>query len=70
MFAPKGTPEAMIKRMRDTFAEALSAPDVAEKIKALDMTVVASTSAEAAQVLSADSKKWGEVARRIKLGLD
>jgi tripartite-type tricarboxylate transporter receptor subunit TctC len=70
MFAPKGTPEAMIKRMRDTFAEALTAPDVAEKIKALDMTVVASASAEAAQVLSADSKKWGEVARRIKLGLD
>ncbi len=70
MFAPKGTPEAMVKRMRDTFAEALTAPDVAEKIKALDMTVVASTSAEAAKVLSADSKKWGEVARRIKLGLD
>ena len=27
MFAPKGTPEAMVKRMRDTFAEALTAPE-------------------------------------------
>jgi hypothetical protein len=32
--------------------------------------VVGSTPAEAARSLAADATKWGEVARRIKLGLD
>jgi hypothetical protein len=31
---------------------------------------VGSTPAEAAALLAADSKKWGEIARRIQLGLD
>ena len=44
--------------------------DVIEKLKASDQDVVASTPAEAARTLAEDSKKWGEVARRIKLGLD
>jgi tripartite-type tricarboxylate transporter receptor subunit TctC len=70
MFAPKGTPEAIITKMRDAFADALKSPDVVEKIKAADMTVVATTPAEAAKILAADSKKWGEVARRVSLGLD
>ncbi|MFO1287483.1 MAG: hypothetical protein U1F49_13740 [Rubrivivax sp.] len=41
-----------------------------EKLRAGDQIVVGSTSAEAARMLAADSQKWGEVARRIKLGLD
>ncbi len=70
MFAPKGTPEAIVTRFRQAFVEALQAPDVVEKLKAGDQVVVASTPAEAARALAADSQKWGEVARRIKLGLD
>ena len=70
MFAPRGTPEAIVARMRGAFVDALKAPDVAEKLKAGDQVVVGSTAAEAARVLAADSQKWGEVARRIKLGLD
>ncbi len=70
MYAPKGTPDALVQKMRTTFAEALRAPDVVEKIKAADMTVVATTSAEAVTILADDSKKWGAVARKINLGLD
>lgn len=62
MYAPKGTPDAM--------AEALTAPDVVDKLKASDQVVVASTPAQAATQLAVDFKKWGEVARRINLGLD
>lgn len=70
LYAPKGVPEAIVMRLRQAFVDALGAPDVVARLKAGDQTVVASTPAQAATVLAADSKKWGEVVRRIKLGLD
>ena len=70
MYAPRATPEALVARFRQAFVDALRSPDVVEKLKASDQTVVASTPAEAARSLAADSLNWGAVARRIKLGLD
>jgi tripartite-type tricarboxylate transporter receptor subunit TctC len=70
MMAPAGTPPALIERMRQAFGDALRAPDVTEKLRAVDQLVVAGTPAEAAALLAADHRKWGEVARRIQLGLD
>ena len=70
MWAPKGVPEPVLTRFRQAFVEALNAPDLVEKLKAGDQTVVGSSAADAAATLSADSKKWGAVARRIQLGLD
>jgi len=70
LFAPRGVPDAIVGRFRQAFVDALHAPDVVEKLRAGDQTVVGSTPAEAATVLAADSKKWGAVARRIQLGLD
>ena len=70
MFAPRGVPDAITARFRQSFLDALNAPDVGEKLKAGDQTVVGSTPAEAAARMAADSRKWGEVARRIQLGLD
>jgi tripartite-type tricarboxylate transporter receptor subunit TctC len=68
--APRGTPEPIVARMRQVMAEALKAPDVTEKLRAGDQIVVANTPAEAAAMLAADNRKWGEVVRRIQLGLD
>jgi len=70
MFAPRATPEAIVARFRQAFIDALKAPDVLAKLEAGDQSVVGSTPAEAAARLAADAKKWGEVARRISLGLD
>jgi len=70
MFAPRGTPQPIVDQFRQAFVDALATPDVTEKLRANDQVVVGSTPAQAAAVLAADSKKWGEVARRIKLGLD
>jgi len=70
LFAPRGVPDAIVGRFRQAFVEAIQSPDVVEKLRAGDQTVVGSTPAEAATVLAADSKKWGAVARRIQLGLD
>jgi tripartite-type tricarboxylate transporter receptor subunit TctC len=70
MYAPKGTPEAIVSRFRQAFVDALKSPDVVEKLRAGDQTVVGSSPAEAARELATNSQKWGEVARRIRLGLD
>jgi tripartite-type tricarboxylate transporter receptor subunit TctC len=49
---------------------ALKNPDLIEKLRLSDQEVIAGSGAEAAQRLAADSKKWGDVARRIKLVLE
>jgi tripartite-type tricarboxylate transporter receptor subunit TctC len=70
MYAPRGTPPAIVERFRQAFVDALKAPDVSDKLRAGDQVVVGSTPAQAAATLAVDSRKWGEVARRIQLGLD
>jgi tripartite-type tricarboxylate transporter receptor subunit TctC len=70
MMAPRGTPEPIVARMRQVMADALKTPEVTDRLRAGDQIVVASTSAEAAAMLAADHRKWGEVVRRIQLGLD
>jgi tripartite-type tricarboxylate transporter receptor subunit TctC len=70
MYAPRGTPAAIVAQFRQVFVDALKMPDVSAKLQQSDQTVVGSTSAQAAATLAADSAKWGAVARRIKLGLD
>ena len=70
MFAPRGVPDVVVARFRQAFVDALKTPEVTDKLKASDQTVVGSTPAQAAAVLAADSVKWGTVARKINLGLD
>lgn len=70
MFAPRAVPPAIVQRFRQALVDAMSQPEVSEKLRTGDQVVVGSTPQEAAQVLAADSRKWGEVARRIQLGLD
>ena len=70
MWAPRGVPDAIVARFRKAFVDALNAPDLTEKLRIGDQTVVGSTPGEAAAMLAADSVKWGAVARRIHLGLD
>jgi tripartite-type tricarboxylate transporter receptor subunit TctC len=55
MYAPKGTPEAIVTKFRQAFVDAVRSPDVAEKLKAGDQTVVGSTPAEAARELAEGS---------------
>jgi tripartite-type tricarboxylate transporter receptor subunit TctC len=70
VFAPRGVPEPIIARFRQAFVEALRAPEVTEKLKAGDQTVVGSSPADAAATLAVDSQKWGALVRRIHLALD
>ena len=70
LFAPKGSPVAIVQAMHAAMSSALKAPDVAEKLGQSDQEVLAASPADSAARLAADSQKWGEVARRINLRLE
>jgi tripartite-type tricarboxylate transporter receptor subunit TctC len=69
-WAPKSTPDVLVAKFNQALAAALRSPDLTERLLKTDQTVVATSPSEANARLNADSVKWGEVARRIKLGLD
>lgn len=70
LLAPRGTPAATVQAMHAAMAAALKTPEMVEKLRQSDQQVVADSQAETAQRLAADSRKWGEVARRIQLRLE
>jgi tripartite-type tricarboxylate transporter receptor subunit TctC len=45
LFAPRGVPEPIVARFRQAFVDALNAPDLVDKLKAGDQTVVGSSAA-------------------------
>lgn len=70
LFAPRGTPTAMVQRMHDALAVALKSPELVERLAQSDQSVVAGDAAAASARLAQDTQRWGEVARRINLHLD
>ena len=70
LFAPKGMPAAITRRMHDAMAAALRDSAMTERLLQSDQSIVAGDAAEASARLVQDSQRWGAVARRIQLKLD
>lgn len=70
LLAPRGTPAATVQAMHTALSNALKTPEMVEKLRLSDQQVVADSQALTAQRLVDDSRKWGEVARRIQLRLE
>jgi tripartite-type tricarboxylate transporter receptor subunit TctC len=70
LFAPKGTPEAIVATMVKVLDDTLKHPDVIERLRQSDQTVVADSQVASAARLAADSTTWGSVVRRIGLQAD
>ena len=70
LFAPASTPPGIVAKMHEAMAAALRSPDMVERLAQSDQSVAADSPADAAARLAQDSKRWGEVARRIKLRLE
>lgn len=70
IIAPTGTPPEIVQKMSRAIAETLAEPALRQKM--IDKGAIpAATTPEAYQALmQAESKKWGEVIRRGKLGLE
>jgi len=67
LFAPAGTPDAIVERLNDELAGLLQDRQVAEKLRNAALEPVGSTPAQFAELIDADLKKWDEVARRAGL---
>ena len=59
LMAPAKTPEPTIKNLHELFAKAVASPDVRDKLAAQGISVSASTPAEFAQRIKADTAKFG-----------
>ncbi|MGZ5855163.1 MAG: Bug family tripartite tricarboxylate transporter substrate binding protein [Xanthobacteraceae bacterium] len=58
LFAPKGTPAAIVTKLNETIRETLSSPDVKSTIATLGFEPMAATPEEFATFLAAETKKW------------
>ncbi len=63
LFAPKGTPAPEIAKMNQAVQRALNTPSVKNKLEASGAEVAASSPAELAKTLAADTLKWNRVVR-------
>lgn len=63
VFAPAGTPEAIVRRLHAEIARTLQLAEVRERMLGLGIDPVGNTPEELAAMLRADIEKWGRVAR-------
>lgn len=70
LFAPEGVPKAIVVAMFKALDAALKQPDVIERLRLSDQSVVAQAPEDSAARLAADFKTWGAVAKRIGLQAD
>jgi tripartite-type tricarboxylate transporter receptor subunit TctC len=70
IFAPAGTPEAIVKRLHAEIAKALALPDLRERIAALGGEIVASSPADTAAWLREQTASWGKVVREGNIKIE
>jgi tripartite-type tricarboxylate transporter receptor subunit TctC len=63
LFAPAGTPPAIVEKVNAAFVQALKSPDVAQRIVGSGSEVVASTAAELGAFQKSEIAKWIKVVR-------
>jgi tripartite-type tricarboxylate transporter receptor subunit TctC len=63
LFAPAGTPEAIVDKIEAAIKQALAAPDVRAKLEALSMEIRTGAREDLRAVLAADMGKWGRLVK-------
>ena len=64
LFAPQGTPDAIVERMSDAIAKALAQPDVQQRLATLGFEPVGSAPAGLRSLVANEVPKWTDVAQR------
>jgi tripartite-type tricarboxylate transporter receptor subunit TctC len=70
LFAPTGTPEAIVEKLHAAMAEILKDPDVVDKFNKLGAQATAMTSAEFSMYLAREDAKWIPIVRKVDIGSD
>ena len=63
VFAPAGTPSAIVKRLEDEVAKIMRLPDTVERLAKLDIRPIGGSSAEFARTLAQEIDLWQQVAK-------
>jgi tripartite-type tricarboxylate transporter receptor subunit TctC len=70
LLAPAGTPSPIVQRLQDETMRALQLPDLRERLRALAIEPVVSTSQEFARVIASDLERWTTVANASGIKLE
>jgi tripartite-type tricarboxylate transporter receptor subunit TctC len=70
LFVPTGTPPAVVARINADVNAVLAEPAVKSALDLQGLTPVGGSAADFRKVVDADSRRWGEVIRRIGVKLD
>ncbi len=69
-FAPAKTPPAIVKKLQDEIIRITRLPEIQERLRALELTPVGSTSEEFAQTIAKDTETWTAVARASNIKVE
>ena len=64
LFAPAGTPPAIVKKIEQEVARAVRSADVRERFNTLTVNPVGGTGEELAQTIASEIARWGAVAKK------
>jgi tripartite-type tricarboxylate transporter receptor subunit TctC len=70
MFAPAGTPPAIVERLQKAVVTAVQTPEIKQKLLEQGADAVGSTSAELDRVVKTELKKWEQLVRDAKIKVD
>jgi len=70
LFAPAGTPQAVVERLSQSLRKALANPAVRERYQAMGVEVMDMTQPQFAAYVRADFQKWRQVARDGNISVD
>nr|WP_314355522.1 tripartite tricarboxylate transporter substrate binding protein [uncultured Achromobacter sp.] len=70
IIAPTGTPKDIVNKMAAAIAQSLAEPELRQKMIDQGAIPAASTPDQYRTLMETESKKWGDVIRRGKLGLE
>lgn len=63
LFAPAGTPPAIVQKLNEAFAKALHSPDVSARFTEQGLDIVTGTPEELAALIRVDTERFGKVVR-------
>lgn len=70
LFAPAGTPQAIVDKLAADIAKVLAMPEIRAKLENIGLEPVGNSPAEFAAVVKNDHAKWGKVIRDAGIKLD
>jgi tripartite-type tricarboxylate transporter receptor subunit TctC len=70
VFAPAGTPQAIVDKLAADFTRVLAMPEVRKRLTDIGLEPVGTTPAQFAAIVRNDHAKWGQVIRNANIKLD